>query len=57
MTIMTRLEDSGSQGCMRIAKSGFIFEQGYQRQKDRTPVNEMARDLDKFIKMIPKAAL
>jgi len=51
------LEDLGSQGCMRIAKSGFIFEQGYQRQKDRTPVNEMARDLDKFIKMIPKAAL
>jgi uncharacterized protein YecE (DUF72 family) len=34
--------------------TGFIFEQEYQRQKDRTPVNEMARDLDKFFKMIPK---
>jgi hypothetical protein len=34
--------------------SGFIFEQEYQRQKDRTPANEMARDLDKFFKMIPK---
>jgi uncharacterized protein YecE (DUF72 family) len=34
--------------------TGFIFEQEYQRQKDRTPVNEMARDLDKFFQSIPK---
>jgi uncharacterized protein YecE (DUF72 family) len=34
--------------------TGFIFEQEYQRQKDRTPVNEMARDLDKFFQAIPK---
>ncbi|MGB7912049.1 MAG: DUF72 domain-containing protein [Desulfobaccales bacterium] len=34
--------------------TGFIFEQEYQRQKDRPPVNEMARELDKFFKMIPK---
>jgi hypothetical protein len=34
--------------------SGFIFEQEYQRQKDRTPVNEMARELDKFFQAIPK---
>jgi hypothetical protein len=33
--------------------TGFIFEQEYQRQKDRTPVNEMARDLDKFFQAIP----
>jgi uncharacterized protein YecE (DUF72 family) len=34
--------------------SGFIFEQEYQRQKDRTSVNEMARELDKFYQAIPK---
>jgi hypothetical protein len=34
--------------------TGFIFEQEYQRQKDRTPVNEMARDLDRFFLEIPK---
>ncbi len=34
--------------------TGFIFEQEYQRQKDRPPVNEMARDLEKFFQMIPK---
>jgi len=33
---------------------GFIFEQEYQRQKDRTHVNEMARDLDKFFNAIPR---
>jgi hypothetical protein len=53
MVKMTILEDLGSQGCMRIANSGFIFEQEYQRQKDRTPVNEVARDLDRFFKMVP----
>jgi len=34
--------------------TGFIFEQEYQRQKDRTPVNEMARDLDRFFQAVPK---
>jgi uncharacterized protein YecE (DUF72 family) len=34
--------------------TGFIFEQEYQRQKDRAPVNEMARDLDKFFQAIPR---
>ena len=34
--------------------NGFIFEQEYQRQKDRTPVNKMARDLDRFFQAIPK---
>ncbi len=28
--------------------TGFIFEQEYQRKEDRPPVNEMARDLDRF---------
>jgi len=34
--------------------TGFIFEQEYQRQKDRTPVNEMARALDRFFQAVPK---
>src|SRR5208337_4822117 len=34
--------------------TGFIFEQEYQRQKDRTPVNEMTRELDRFFQAIPK---
>jgi uncharacterized protein YecE (DUF72 family) len=34
--------------------TGFIFEQEYQRKEDRTPVNEMAHDLDKLFQMIPK---
>ncbi len=34
--------------------SGVIFEQEYQRMEDRTPVNEMARDLEKFFRSIPK---
>lgn len=34
--------------------TGFIFEQEYQRREDRPPVNEMARDLDRFFQMIPK---
>jgi uncharacterized protein YecE (DUF72 family) len=34
--------------------TGFIFEQEYQRQKDRPPVNRMAQDLDRFFKAIPK---
>ena len=34
--------------------TGFIFEQEYQRKEDRPPVNEMARDLDRFFRMIPK---
>ncbi|MFA4906548.1 MAG: DUF72 domain-containing protein, partial [Candidatus Margulisiibacteriota bacterium] len=34
--------------------TGFIFEQEYQRKEDRTPVNEMARDLDKFFQAAPK---
>ena len=34
--------------------NGFIFEQEYQRKEDRAPVNEMARDLDKFLRSIPK---
>jgi uncharacterized protein YecE (DUF72 family) len=33
--------------------TGFIFEQEYQRQKDRVPVNEMALALDKFFSQIP----
>lgn len=34
--------------------TGFIFEQEYQRKEDRPSVNEMARDLDKFFRSIPK---
>jgi uncharacterized protein YecE (DUF72 family) len=34
--------------------TGFIFEQEYQRKEDRAPVIEMARDLDKFFRQIPK---
>jgi uncharacterized protein YecE (DUF72 family) len=34
--------------------AGFIFEQEYQRQEDRIPVNVMANDLDKFFRTIPK---
>jgi hypothetical protein len=34
--------------------TGFIFEQEYQRREDRPPVNEMARDLDRFFRMIPE---
>ena len=34
--------------------AGFIFEQEYQRQEDRTPVNVMANGLDKFFRTIPK---
>jgi uncharacterized protein YecE (DUF72 family) len=34
--------------------AGFIFEQEYQRKGDRIPVNEMAKDLDKFFWTIPK---
>jgi hypothetical protein len=33
---------------------GFIFEQEYQRQTDRVPVNQMAYDLHKFFSQIPK---
>jgi hypothetical protein len=33
---------------------GFIFEQEYQRQKERTPPAEMARALDSFFEAIPK---
>ena len=34
--------------------SGIIFEQEYQRQQERTPVNEMTRELDDFFRAIPK---
>ena len=34
--------------------TGFIFEQEYQRQKDRAPVVAMARELDKFFSRIPE---
>jgi uncharacterized protein YecE (DUF72 family) len=34
--------------------TGFIFEQEYQRKEDRTPVKEMARDLDKFFQAVPR---
>lgn len=34
--------------------TGFIFEQEYQRKENRTPGNQMAHDLDKFLQMIPK---
>lgn len=34
--------------------TGFILEQEYQRKEDRTPVIEMAKDLDKFFSQIPK---
>ena len=34
--------------------NGFVFEQEYQRREDRTPLKELARDLDKFFKVIPK---
>jgi uncharacterized protein YecE (DUF72 family) len=34
--------------------SGFIFEQEYQRSKDRTPTDEMAADLDAFFEAVPK---
>jgi uncharacterized protein YecE (DUF72 family) len=34
--------------------SGLIFEQEYQRKEDRTPVVEMALNLDKFFSQIPK---
>jgi len=34
--------------------SGLIFEQEYQRSKDRTPVQEMAESLDAFFEAIPK---
>jgi uncharacterized protein YecE (DUF72 family) len=34
--------------------TGFIFEQEYQKKEDRTSVNEMARDLDKFFRSIPR---
>jgi hypothetical protein len=37
-----------------MAQRGFIFEQGYPPQKDRTPINEMAQDLKNFFKMIPR---
>ncbi|MFX0115212.1 MAG: DUF72 domain-containing protein, partial [Candidatus Hodarchaeota archaeon] len=33
--------------------TGFIFEQEYQRSKDRTPVNRMAESLDTFFEAIP----
>jgi hypothetical protein len=33
--------------------TGFIFEQEYQRQLDRVPVNQMAFDLNKFFIKIP----
>jgi len=33
---------------------GLIFEQEYQRKKDRMPVAEMARSLDEFFEAIPK---
>ena len=33
---------------------GFVFEQEYQRREDRTPLKEMAMDLDKFFRAIPK---
>jgi uncharacterized protein YecE (DUF72 family) len=34
--------------------TGFIFEQEYQRKADRTSVKEMARELDKFFRAIPR---
>ncbi len=34
--------------------SGFIFEQEYQRKQDRTPIKEMAGELDGFFHAIPK---
>jgi uncharacterized protein YecE (DUF72 family) len=34
--------------------TGFIFEQEYQMKEDRTPGNEMTRELDKFFRSIPK---
>ena len=33
--------------------SGFIFEQEYQRSRDRTPATEMARSLDAFFETAP----
>jgi uncharacterized protein YecE (DUF72 family) len=34
--------------------TGLIFEQEYQRKKDRTPLQEMAKSLDEFFEKIPK---
>jgi uncharacterized protein YecE (DUF72 family) len=33
---------------------GFVFEQEYQRKKDRSPPERMAEDLDRFFESIPK---
>jgi uncharacterized protein YecE (DUF72 family) len=35
------------------ALTGFLFEQGYQRKQDRTPVAHMAQQLDAFFEAIP----
>jgi len=34
--------------------NGMIFEQEYQRKKDRVPVKQLAHDLDKFFEAVPK---
>jgi hypothetical protein len=34
--------------------AGFIFEQAYQRKEDRSSVSDMAGDLDRFFKALPR---
>ena len=38
------------------ALNGMVFEQEYQRKKDRAPLKEVAEDLDRFFEAIPEDA-